>query len=99
MGAELIKTGNKWSIGEIQYGDIDAQGHHINLSGKYVIHTHPSGQSIPSTSDRRLIRSWDPEQLYKSTLGMYTVGGSRDMTYCGASCSAGLKPQGTTIEW
>jgi len=92
LGAELTKTGTKWSIGEIQYGDIDAQGHHINLSGKYVIHTHPSGSSFPSGADRENV--FGSKSLFTGKhMGLYTVGSMTDITYCGMSCSDGGVPR------
>ena len=91
LGAELTKTGNKWSIGEIQYGDIDAQGHHINLSGKYVIHTHPSGSPFPSGADRSNVMT--KRKPFLPHRGSYVVGSKTDITYCGLSCAEGGIPR------
>lgn len=91
LGAELVKNIKQWSIGEVQYGRMDSRGHYIELSGKYVIHTHPSGSSFPSDMDRLLVRN--PAELFRKHAGIYTVGSRRDITYCGASCSDGGCPR------
>ncbi|MCK9506623.1 MAG: hypothetical protein M0Q95_20900, partial [Porticoccaceae bacterium] len=85
LGAQLIHKGGVWTIGEIQFGALNAEGtHYVSVRGPYGIHTHPPGsQEFPSNHDASQVQYKDePLRPYK---GLYTVG-STGITYCGSRC-------------